>query len=362
MDKRVIFAAAGSGKTTYIVNGLSEQKRSLIVTYTNGNYTNMYKKICAKFNGKWPENITLMTYFSFLYSFCYRPFLSDKIKAKGLLYEANTNRYAQLNQLQYYLSKGKYLYSNRLSLLLEKCKVLDDIKVRITTYFDEFIIDEIQDIAGRDFSFIEQLMSTNIDMLFVGDFYQHTFDTSRDGSVNKSLFDDKVSYEARFANKGFFVDNTTLKNSWRCSKNICDYIRCNIGIDINSNRFDTDNTSIEFISDVDSIGKIFDDNQIIKLHYQNGSESGIGHKNWGETKGEDNYQDVCVLLNKTAASKYKTGKLSELPPSTKNKLYVAITRARGNVYLIDELQFCCGISTFTLTSTSHYVYKVKPST
>lgn len=32
MDKRVIFAVAGSGKTTYIVDSLSRDKRSLIVT------------------------------------------------------------------------------------------------------------------------------------------------------------------------------------------------------------------------------------------------------------------------------------------------------------------------------------------
>ena len=336
MDNRVIFSAAGSGKTTYIVNNLSDKKRSLIVTYTNGNYANMRNKICARFNGKWPENITLLTYFSFLYSFCYKPFLSDKIKAKGLIYETNPNLYAKQSQCNYYLNEGKYLYSNRLSLLLEKTNVLGDIKARIKTYFDEFIIDEIQDISGRDFSFLEQLMTTDVDMLFVGDFYQHTFDTSRDGKVNSSLFDNEVAYESRFASKGLFVDNTTLKNSWRCSKNICDYIRNNIGIDIYSNRPDTDNTSIEFISDIDFIRRIFDDDQIIKLHYQKGSESGIGHKNWGETKGEDHYQDVCVLLNKTTANKHKADKLSELSPSTRNKLYVAITRARGNVYLIDE--------------------------
>lgn len=30
------------------------------------------------------------------------------------------------------------------------------------------------------------------------------------------------------------------------------------------------------------------------------------------------------------------GKLAELAPMTKNKLYVAITRAKGNVYIFDE--------------------------
>lgn len=74
----------------------------------------------------------------------------------------------------------------------------------------------------------------------------------------------------------------------------------------------------------------------MKLHYQNGAKYGSCHKNWGETKGEDHYQNVCVLLNKSTSEKFFFGKLEELPPSTKNKLYVAITRAKGDVYFINE--------------------------
>ena len=336
MDKRIIFAAAGSGKTTYIVNNLSVDKRSFIVTYTNGNFDNLRKKILSKFDDTWPDNVTLMTYFSFLYSFCYKPFLSDKYKTKGVTFEPNINIYTKQTSLSYYMSKSRYLYSNRLALLLDKSNVIDDIKARIINYFDEFIIDEVQDIAGRDFAFLESIMTTKMNMLFVGDFHQHTFDTSRDGNVNKTLFDNKAIYEARFANNGFSIDNTTLINSYRCSKNICDYIKTHLGISISSNRDETDNTTIEYITDTEKIDFILRDKSIIKLHYQNGARSGIGHKNWGESKGEDHHKDVCVLLNKTTASKYKLDKLAEIAPATKNKLYVAITRAKGNVYLIDE--------------------------
>ena len=93
---------------------------------------------------------------------------------------------------------------------------------------------------------------------------------------------------------------------------------------------------IEFISDTSEIEKIMLEESIVKLHYQKSSEYGSGHKNWGETKGEEHYHDVCLLLNKTTFQKYKTGKLNELVPSTRNKLYVALSRARGNVYLINE--------------------------
>lgn len=335
MDKKIMFAVAGAGKTTYIVNNLSLIKRSLIVTYTIGNYNNLFKKICERFDGKWPENVTLMTYFSFLYKFCYKPFLADKVKAKGIIYESNQNKWAKQTEDNYYLTDNKYFYSNRLSLFLEKKGILSDIKERIETYFDEFIIDEVQDIAGRDFLFVEQIMEAKVNMLFVGDFYQHTFDTSRDGNVNKNLFIDKVSYEKHFVDKGFVCDSTTLLNSWRCGNRVCKYITDKLGIVIDSNRKD-DDTEVYTVTEQADINKILSDNSIIKLHYQQGSEYGHMHKNWGETKGEDHYQDVCVMLNKTTADKFSKGKLRELPQSTKNKLYVAITRARGNVYFINE--------------------------
>lgn len=336
MDKRVIFAVAGSGKTTHIIDNLSTDKRSLIVTYTTANFDNLKKKIASKFSGIWPNNVTVMTYFSFLYTFCYKPFLSDKYKVRGVIYEPNKNRSIPQSDLRYFMTIERYLYSNRLSLFLEKNGVLGDIITRIHTYFDEFVIDEIQDIAGRDFTFLESLMEAPIDMLFVGDFYQHTFDTSRDGRTNCALFDDKTKYEKRFTKKGFQIDNAVLKRSWRCSKNVCDYIKNNLDIDIASNRSKEDNTSIQFIDDTTQIKELLANEDIIKLHYQNGVRYGCSHKNWGESKGEDHYNDVCVMLNKKTAQKRIAGKLYELPPSTKNKLYVAITRARGNVYLVNE--------------------------
>ncbi len=336
MDKRVIFAVAGSGKTTYIVNSLSLDKRSLIITYTDANYYNLSVKIAKKFEGFWPDNITLMTYFQFLYNFCYKPFLSDEIEARGIIFANNQNRYIQQNNLFYYLSSNRYFYANRLAFFLEKYHVVDDIMKRIKTYFDEFIIDEIQDISGRDFNFLEQLLGTDVNMLFVGDFFQHTFDTSRDGNVNCSLFSNQSAYEARFIAKGIQCDHVTLQNSWRCSRNICKFISEKLRIPISSNRGSSDNSTIRFVSELTEVAQVLNNNDIVKLHYQNSAKSGVGHKNWGDTKGEDKYQDICVLLNKTTMSKYLSDKLFELKPTTRNKLYVAITRARGNCYFAKE--------------------------
>ena len=331
-----MFAVAGSGKTTHIVNSLSREKRSLIVTYTIANYENLYWKIIQKFDGDWPENIVLMRFFSFLYSFCYKPFLSDEIKARGIIYEENPNRYARQTDRAYFITNKGYLYSNRLSFILEAKQAISDIQDRIVRYFDEFIIDEVQDIAGRDFNLLEKLMETNVNQLFVGDFYQHTFDTSRDGNVNSKLFNSKVNYEKRFADNGFIVDNKTLNNSWRCSPTVCKFVTDNLGIEMHSNRGDDDNTSVLLLSDPEQIQLLFNDRRIVKLHYQKGASFGFNHFNWGETKGEDQHNDVCVYLNKTTAKAYSAGKLLTLKPATRNKLYVAITRAHGNVYFVNE--------------------------
>lgn len=72
MDKRIVLAVAGSGKTTEIINKINYNDKSLIVTYTENNYNNIKKKILEKFN-EIPSNIRIYTYFTFLYSFCFLP-------------------------------------------------------------------------------------------------------------------------------------------------------------------------------------------------------------------------------------------------------------------------------------------------
>ena len=57
-------------------------------------------------------------------------------------------------------------------------------------------------------------------------------------------------------------------------------------------------------------------------------------ENWGLSKGIDDFNDVYIILNKTTLKAFKSNKLIELAPSTRNKLYVACTRAKGNIYFM----------------------------
>lgn len=336
MDKRIIFAVAGAGKTTTIINKLSLEENSLIITYTENNFKNLKKKVIDKF-GYLPESIKIYTYFNFLYSFCYRPFLTNRLKSKGINFSQVLPAYSQRipeTKSLYYKDRTNRLYHNRISKLLVRTNVIENINERIEKYYDNMFIDEIQDFGGHDFNLLKFLTQANVNINFVGDFFQHTFDTSKDGNVNQNLYNDLTEYTKLFYKMGLIIDTASLGKSHRCSSTICNFVKENLGVNIESNNNNT--TNISFIEDDTEIKEIFDDNSIVKLFYQNSSKYNCYSMNWGKSKGQDHYNDVCIVLNDTTLKKYRDKTLLGLPPSTRNKLYVACTRCRRNLYLVDE--------------------------
>lgn len=331
MDKRVIFAVAGSGKTTHIVNQLNLVDSALLVTYTNNNVENIRNSIIKKFS-YFPENIKLMSYFSFIHSFCYKPFVSVDYRTKGLYYKPNPNNYARNDDR--YITSGNRIYSNRIAKFLAEKNALDDINTRLKKYYKYLYIDEVQDFGGNDFNFLKNLAKADLNILMVGDFYQHTFDTSRDGNVNSTLHDDYTKYQKQFEQMGLFVDTTSLNKSYRCSPTICNFITEKIGIEIDSHR--EDSVNIHIIDNADVAMEIMKNDEIVKLFYQKHYEHNCHSRNWGDCKGEDKYEAVCVVMNNTTQVKFAANKLQELPAQTKNKLYVACSRAKKDLYIFSE--------------------------
>jgi len=58
--------------------------------------------------------------------------------------------------------------------------------------------------------------------------------------------------------------------------------------------------------------------------------------NWGDSKGLDDFEDVCVILNKTTLGLFKSRTLHKLAPLSRNKLYVACTRAHRHLYIMSD--------------------------
>lgn len=334
MDKTLILAVAGAGKTTEIINNIKKDDKTLIITYTENNYNILKNNIIKKFKGI-PDNIKIYTYFTFLYRFCFLP-LKKGFKVKGLDFNSNPNKYIKAKDINYYYNRvSKKMYHNRLAKICSDY-FIDDIIKRIEKYFNYIYIDEIQDFASHDFNLLLNLIKTNCNILLVGDFYQHTFDTSRDGNVNSNLYNDYDNYINKIKNSdsNIKVDTVNFLKSKRCSKQVCEFITEYLKIKIES--YNNHDSIIREIDDENAIEKIANDNNIVKLFYQNSKKYDMKNKdNWGNSKG-NTYINTCVVLNKNSYEKYKKHKLNELPSSTKNKLYVALSRATNDVYIINE--------------------------
>jgi DNA helicase-2/ATP-dependent DNA helicase PcrA len=81
---------------------------------------------------------------------------------------------------------------------------------------------------------------------------------------------------------------------------------------------------------------IYEDPRIVKLFYQEHYKYACYSQNWGASKGVDRYQDVCVVLNSGNVKAWKCGSFRDINSKTRNKLYVACSRARGNLTFVPE--------------------------
>ena len=331
MDKCLIFAVAGSGKTSYLVDNLDLDKHYLLITYTTNNLANLRRKIIEKF-ACMPKNIKVYSYFSFLYSFCFKPFLYMELGVKGIIFQVNPNRGARGNAR--YISPNGWLYANRLARFIKEKEIMEDVKARLEKYYDVLMIDEVQDFGGHDFNFLADIAPSKLAMYFVGDFFQHTFDTSRDANVNRSLHKDFDDYKQKFVDMGFEPDDQTLSHSHRCSPSVCRYIRENLQIEIESHR--EDETIIDELIKWEEIEQIINDDSIVKLFYQDSKRYPLFARNWGDSKGEDHYEDACVVLNNNTYNTLEKNEQAALAALTKNKLYVALTRTRNRLFIIPE--------------------------
>lgn len=333
MDKRLILAVAGSGKSKKIIDHLDKERRVLIVTYTEENTTNLESRIINKF-GHIPKNITVYSYFTFLYSFCFRPIIGDRVSGINFSPLPLYAQKASLSSSEHYLDQRKRIYNGRISKLFNKYpEKMDMLIARIEKYYDTFCIDEVQDFAANDFNLIMEFSRLNIELLFLGDFYQHTFETSRDGNIRTNLHKKGLEYYLRqFEANGYIVDSTSLLKSYRCSPDVCSFVSKQLGISIESHR--EDGVTVAYIDDEDKIEMLFNDQSVVKLFYED-SHKYMGYTyNWGKVKGMDVFNDVCVILNKSTKNHFEKNTLYQIKQRTKNKLYVACTRAKGNLFFV----------------------------
>ncbi|WP_414048577.1 hypothetical protein [Macrococcus animalis] len=332
MDKRKVIynAVAGSGKTTEIINKLNENERSLILTYTNNNEKVLTERVINKF-GYIPDNIVIKKIYTFLYSFCLKPFLPISFDINGITYLTNDNYRIKSNTLRYYFTDGRYIYNNKISKLILD-KEFDFID-RLNKFFDNIFIDEFQDLASDEIDIALKLFEFSGNVYLYGDYFQTTYSTSSRGNKNKGIKKDIDIFLNKYKLKGYEINNDEFIFSKRCPQSVTEFVTNKINIEMKSC---TDEIfDVRLLEDKEDIQNVLENDDIPKLFYQKSNDYNVFSMNWGESKGLT-FGDVCVVLNKTTYKNYISGTLMDLVPTTKNKFYVACTRCTRNLYFVEE--------------------------
>jgi len=242
---KLIIAAAGSGKTTLIVNEALtiSNKNILITTFTEANRDEIRKKIIDKTRGYIPKNITVQTWFSFLLQHGVRPYqgiMDNNLHSRKigfLLFEGKSGirfkdkkgkpyYWGEKDFYKYYFTSELKIFSDKIAQFVCKCnnKCHNEVIKRFTRIYPYIFIDEVQDLAGWDLELLKLLFESISEIFMVGDPRQATY-TTNDSSKHIKYRNGKIKdfIESECKKDICIIDSDTLKISHRNNKSICDF-------------------------------------------------------------------------------------------------------------------------------------------
>jgi DNA helicase II / ATP-dependent DNA helicase PcrA len=361
-ENRLIIAAAGSGKTTYLVNeALKQDGRVLILTYTLSNEDVIKKRLFQK-AGCTPKNITIQTWFSFLLQHGVKPYqgsINDSLfdhhirgmvlvnQASGLRYMNGTRPvyWSESDFNRHYFTGDFKIYSDKISKFVFKCnsRSNDAVIDRLTRIYDHIFIDETQDLAGHDLELLKLLFKSSISVLLVGDPRQVTYLTHlerkyakyQNGKIREFIGNELGSRIA------CAVDETALGASHRCSQPICKYssqLYPNLPETVSCSccRQSAINHQGVFLvkpSHLNEYVRIFTVTQL-RWDRKTNVLSDMAVMNFGEAKGET-FDRVLIYPTKDMA-KWVGDASTQLSDGARAKFYVALTRARYSAAIVTD--------------------------
>ncbi len=353
MSNKVIIAAAGSGKTTYLVDRAKEiqSEKILITTFTEANEAEIKKKF-IDLCGCIPTNVTIQTWFSFLLQHGVKPYQSVVYEGKvnGLLlvneksgkkgfYKGRPIYFSESELPQHYFSNKMLIYSDKLSKFV--CRADDVTKGlvidRIGRIYPHIFIDESQDLAGYDLELIKRLFKSSANILMVGDPRQVTYHTHNEKKYEKYLEGKIEDFILKECSKMVVdIDKETLNTTHRNKEAICklanqiypEHLPC--GYD---KQDATEHDGVFFINpdDVEIYLRKYRPMQLrdkINVKVNDKYEA----MNFGDSKGLS-FNRVLIYPTKPMMD-WILDHGKGLAYQSRSKLYVAITRARHSVGIV----------------------------
>lgn len=341
--KRIIVAGAGTGKTTLLKDIAIErcdERRVLYLTYTVANAVEFGATVVGEL-GYLPASITIMTWFSFLLAHGVRPYPANGFSNRIDRILFNEGRALQRGGVHrgdesYYCPKRGVVYRSRLSDLAALCDEQwhGEVTDRICAIYDTILVDEGQDFAGYDYDILGSMMQKVCEMVIVGDPRQQTYRTGNEPKYSgvRNVFD-------FFSAQGYTLDTTTLSTTYRCSKAV---------IALANSLYPTMPQVVPCGErKTGSAGKILRVKKssfeawasariqpftVLRYDSRTKVPDGFHTMNMGESKGLT-LNDV-VIFPTHEMRKWIGDNNVNLKDGTRAKLYVAITRAGGDVIFV----------------------------
>ncbi|MBC2716051.1 MAG: AAA family ATPase [Desulfobacteraceae bacterium] len=349
MDNKIVIAAAGSRKTTLVVEEAlkATDKKILIVTYTIDNLQQIKNYMIQK-NGAIPAHVNIQSWYSFLLSDGVRPyqnFLYDGARIPSIHFqEGRSARYVKKSNVdKYFLTKSRKIYTDKISEFACLCNTKSKglVMDRLESIYDHIYFDEVQDLSGYDFDFLEILLLSNLCVTIVGDNRQATYFTNC--SPKNSRFKGKniINLFEQWENTG--TCNIIEKfECYRCNQMICDfsdklYPEMSKTKSMNNKRTGHDGV---FIVCEDELNDYYErySPQILRDTVKTKTK-GLPALNFGLAKGQ-NFDRVLIFPNNPIRNYLKKCDVTQLKGVTKAKFYVGLTRARYSVAFFYEDETC----------------------
>ena len=342
VTQKCIMAGAGTGKTTYLLNqalNVPREKNVLYLTYTEAAAIHFASRV-KSIRGAVPGNITVMTWYKFLLTHAVRPFpfpLPGMMPRSVHFVEgkAPQRRGVTRGDPAYYIAnKRGDVFSSRLSDLACKCneQVNGDAVNRISDIYDTILIDEAQDFSSYDFDYINSLMHSPASVVVVGDPRQRTYTTSKEGPYQNETFFD---YAERL--KLCEIDTESLSVCHRCRPGVV-ALANSLFPDLPALTCTTpdEETHLHTLSKGELAKPTKDFLEAMHLTWNAKSPpfTNCTSMTMGASKGSE-FDNAVVWLTKPM-SMWLDNRETALKPSARAKMYVAITRARHNLWLIRQ--------------------------
>ncbi len=358
-DNIALIAAAGSGKTTYIVDEVTKNKtdKILLVTYTIANTRKLKNDIESKV-GVVPSNVEIMTWHSFLLHHCIRPFRSvvynKRIERIDFETQITNRRILEKNTRAFYFSSYNALYKDRATKFALKCNALSNNAVieRLESIYSVIYIDEVQDMAGEDLDLLTLLYGSKLKIIAVGDIRQAIYFTCNAPKNKGNRGSKLLDYFRKLEKKG--VLSVQFRDfSYRCKQCICDLSDSLFPsidektVSLNDTKCNHEGLYIVKTEDFDEYVQNFNptvlrwsvSSKVPKLTYP------VDVINIGLSKGAT-YDHVIILCTEAFKKFVENGTVPK-SEKVKSELYVAITRARYSVaFVYDEQRYMDAFSLY----------------